>query len=59
MPLDRAPSSYPSGVAEPSQADELITKRLTEALRLIDVRVLDHLIIGDAQEYSFAETGRL
>jgi DNA repair protein RadC len=32
---------------------------LTEALRLIDVRVLDHLIIGAAQEYSFAETGRL
>ena|SRR2546421_4820206 len=51
--------NHPSGVAEPSQADELITKRLTEALRLIDVRVLDHLIIGDAQEYSFAETGRL
>jgi DNA repair protein RadC len=46
-------------MAEASQADELITKRLTEALRLIDVRVLDPLIIGDAQEYSFAETGRL
>ena len=51
--------NHPSGVAEPSQADELITKRLTEALRLIDARVLDHLIIGDAQEYSFAEAGLL
>ena len=41
------------------QADELITQRLREALSLIDVRVLDHLIIGDAKEYSFAETGLL
>lgn len=49
--------NHPSGIAEPSQADELITRRLKEALSLIDVRVLDHLIIGDAQEYSFAESG--
>jgi len=48
-----------SGIAEPSHADELITRRLTDALRLIDVRVLDHLIIGDTCEFSFAETGRL
>src|SRR6202051_3657008 len=37
---------HPSGVAEPSQADELITQRLKEALSLIDVRVLDHLVIA-------------
>ena len=51
--------NHPSGIAEPSQADELLTRRLREALQLIDVRVLDHLIIGDTKEYSFAETGRL
>jgi DNA repair protein RadC len=48
-----------SGIAEPSAADELITRRLKEALSLIDVSVLDHLIIGAGAEYSFAEAGRL
>ena len=48
-----------SGIAEPSQADELITRRLKDALSLIDVCVLDHLIIGAGAEYSFAEAGRL
>jgi DNA repair protein RadC len=47
-----------SGIAEPSAADELITRRLREALALIDVRVLDHLIIGESI-YSFAEAGLL
>jgi DNA repair protein RadC len=51
--------NHPSGIAEPSQADELITRRLTDALQLIDVRVLDHLIVGESGEFSFAETGRL
>jgi DNA repair protein RadC len=51
--------NHPSGVCEPSSADERITARLTETLALIDVRVLDHLIIGAAAEYSFAEAGRL
>jgi DNA repair protein RadC len=51
--------NHPSGIAEPSHVDELITRRLSDALRLIDVRVLDHLIIGDGAAYSFAETGRL
>jgi DNA repair protein RadC len=51
--------NHPSGVAEPSHADELVTRRLREALQLIDVRILDHLIIGDTKEYSFAETGLL
>lgn len=50
--------NHPSGVAEPSQADEFITRRLKKALGLIDVRVLDHLIIGE-QTYSFAEAGLL
>lgn len=50
---------HPSGVLEPSQADELITRRLKEALALIDVRVLDHFIVGDGQCYSFSERGLL
>jgi len=51
--------NHPSGIAEPSQADELITRRLKEALSLIDVRVLDHLIVGDSRCESFAERGLL
>lgn len=49
--------NHPSGVAEPSQADELITLRLKEALGLIDVRVLDHIIIGRQHHVSLAERG--
>ena len=49
--------NHPSGVAEPSQADELITRRLRDALALIDVRVLDHLIITLKGVCSFAERG--
>ncbi len=51
--------NHPSGVAEPSQADELITARLRDALALVDIRVLDHLIVGDGQCTSFAERGLL
>lgn len=51
--------NHPSGVAEPSQADELITRRLKEALALVDIRVLDHIIVGDGQCESFAERGLL
>lgn len=51
--------NHPSGVAEPSKADEHITKRLEKALALIDVRVLDHLIIGDEEVVSLAERGLL
>lgn len=50
--------NHPSGVAEPSHADRAITSRLIEALGLIDVRVLDHVIVGD-QVVSFAERGLL
>ncbi|HTQ35414.1 MAG TPA: DNA repair protein RadC [Steroidobacteraceae bacterium] len=51
--------NHPSGVAEPSQADELITLRLREALALVDIRVLDHLIVGDNRCVSLAERGFL
>ena len=49
--------NHPSGVAEPSQADRRITERLRDALLLVYVRVLDHLIIGDGECCSFAERG--
>jgi len=49
--------NHPSGVAEPSQADELITRRLKEALAVVDIRVLDHLVIGDGHVESMAERG--
>jgi DNA repair protein RadC len=51
--------NHPSGVAEPSQADELITRRLVEALALVDIRVLDHCIVADTGCLSFAERGML
>lgn len=51
--------NHPSGVAEPSQADELITARLRDALGLVDIRVLDHIVVGDAACVSFAERGLL
>jgi DNA repair protein RadC len=49
--------NHPSGVAEPSQADERITRRLRSALELVDIRLLDHLIIGDGQATSMAGRG--
>lgn len=49
--------NHPSGIAEPSQADRQITDKLTQALTLFDIRVLDHFIIGDGPPYSFAEHG--
>ena len=49
--------NHPSGVAEPSQADERITLRLKDALGLVDIRLLDHLIIGDGEIVSLAERG--
>lgn len=49
--------NHPSGVAEPSAADKNLTQQLSEALALIDVRVLDHLVIGDGEVVSFAERG--
>lgn len=49
--------NHPSGVAEPSRADELLTNRLKEALTLVDIRLLDHLIVGDGETVSFSERG--
>jgi DNA repair protein RadC len=51
--------NHPSGVAEPSPADELITRRLKDALQLVDIRVLDHLVVAGAGCISFAERGLL
>lgn len=51
--------NHPSGVAEPSQADRHITQRLQQALELVGVRVLDHMIVGDGEVSSFAERGLL
>jgi DNA repair protein RadC len=51
--------NHPSGAAEPSRADEFLTKALTSALQLIDVRVLDHLVVGQSEVVSFAERGLL
>ena len=51
--------THPSGVAEPSRADEMITRRLREALALIDVRVLDHFVVSAGETASFSELGLL
>lgn len=51
--------NHPSGIAEPSRSDCLITRKLKDALALIDVRVLDHIVIGDSETVSFAERGLL
>jgi DNA repair protein RadC len=49
--------NHPSGVAEPSHADEIITTRLRDALALVDIRVVDHLIVGAGIVVSLAERG--
>jgi DNA repair protein RadC len=49
--------NHPSGVAEPSLADQQITRRLVDALGLVDIRVLDHMVVGDGEVVSFAERG--
>jgi DNA repair protein RadC len=51
--------NHPSGIAEPSQADEMITRRVKEALALVDIRLLDHIIVGDGSCVSLAERGFL
>ena len=51
--------NHPSGVAKPSQSDKSITRRLVEALSLLDIRVLDHFVVGDDAVVSFAECGLL
>jgi DNA repair protein RadC len=49
--------NHPSGIAEPSQADRALTERLKAALSLVDIRILDHLIVGDQEVVSLAEQG--
>ncbi|MGY5651377.1 RadC family protein [Vibrio cincinnatiensis] len=49
--------NHPSGIAEPSQSDRRITQRLIDALALVDIRVLDHFVVGDGEVISFAERG--
>jgi DNA repair protein RadC len=51
--------NHPSGVAQPSQADELLTRNLKEALALVEIKVLDHFIVAGNQAISFAERGLL
>jgi DNA repair protein RadC len=51
--------NHPSGVAEPSRADELLTRALKEALALVEVKVLDHFVVAGNQALSFAERGLL
>lgn len=51
--------NHPSGISEPSQADKRITERLCSALGLVEIRVLDHLVVGDTEITSFAERGLL
>ncbi|CDF86965.1 UPF0758 protein [Pseudomonas knackmussii B13] len=49
--------NHPSGVAEPSHSDRVLTQRLKDALALVDVRVLDHFVVGDGDPQSMAELG--
>ena len=49
--------NHPSGVAEPSQSDQVLTNALRQALSLVDVRVLDHFVVAMGQTLSFAEKG--
>ena len=51
--------NHPSGVAEPSRSDEALTQALKQALALVDVKVLDHFVIGAGAAMSFAERGLL
>jgi DNA repair protein RadC len=51
--------NHPSGAAQPSQADELLTRNLKEALALVEIKVLDHFIVAGSQAISFAERGLL
>ena len=49
--------NHPSGISEPSQADIMLTRRLKESLALVDIRVLDHLVVGKAEITSLSERG--
>ena len=51
--------NHPSAVAEPSRADELLTQALKQALVLVDIKTLDHFVVGGVNTISFAERGLL
>jgi len=51
--------NHPSGLTEPSRSDKMLTDALKAALALVDIRVIDHMIVGDNQIMSFAETGNI
>ena len=51
--------NHPSGIVEPSRADEMLTRTLKDALSLVDVRVLDHIVVSAAGTFSLAEKGLL
>ncbi|MCX2516139.1 JAB domain-containing protein [Pseudomonas aeruginosa] len=51
--------NHPSGIVEPSQADRILTSKIKDALSLIDVRLLDHFVVGSSKIFSFAENGLL
>lgn len=51
--------NHPSGIAEPSKADEYVTRRIKDALALLDVILLDHIVVGDGETVSFAQRGLL
>jgi len=51
--------NHPSGIAEPSLADKRLTASIKEALQLLDVTLLDHIVVGDTECWSFAEQGLL
>lgn len=51
--------NHPSGMPQPSEADLLLTSTLVQALRLVDIRVLDHIIVGGTATHSFAENGQI
>ena len=59
LPLSQVGQQFVYDVAQPSQADELLTRQLKDALALVDVRVLDHFIIAGRATLSFAERGLL
>ena len=51
--------NHPSGNLHPSQADDQLTRRIQQAVKLLDMKVLDHLIISDMRYYSYADAGKL
>jgi len=51
--------NHPSGLAEPSKANQLLTQKLKQALEMVDIRVLDHFVIGDNCAVSMAEQGMI